>query len=550
MRDCTQMNSRVNSPVRPGRVTPSWASDRSTAKRSRPGCRGTCSARRGPCRVNSTDAATSSARLGRTPGSGGREVILSLRPWAAARACPASAAIGSSGGQPGRQRHDADDAAGRRRPRPPYARPSSARGARPARRRARGGPRRAPSGRRRPVTGARRPARSSRAARSAAASTLHAGPVQPAGDVVHHPARPAPGRRCRRRPAPRRRPCRRAASAPAPRGVARRRDGSARGGHGVRSGRGSTAPRRVRAPGGRRMGSAGARRSARMSAAHGRIGAHAERARRVGRPAEAREEHRDADRGDRGRPLALLRARRPDAVRRRLRPPDAPARGARGGVPRAAHARLADPEGRRRGLDRVHRRRPPRADGEPRQRVLLRGARRVARPAGPRRRRRTRRCSASSRSTGSRSTCSTRAAGWSARADPRRRPHRRGRHPQRPHHRLVPAPADRHRRSSRCPRCVEVRGEVFLPVEAFERLNESMPDAGKPVVRQPAQRRRRVAAAEGPPGHRDPRRSAWSATASGPARASTPTVAVARPTTRSQAWGLPVSRPGPGAARR
>ena len=35
------------------------------------------------------------------------------------------------------------------------------------------------------------------------------------------------------------------------------------------------------------------------------------------------------------------------------------------------------------------------------------------------------------------------------------------------------------------PDLVEVRGEVFLPVEAFERLNESMTDAGKPVFANP-----------------------------------------------------------------
>ena len=55
------------------------------------------------------------------------------------------------------------------------------------------------------------------------------------------------------------------------------------------------------------------------------------------------------------------------------------------------------------------------------------------------------------------------------------------------------------------PTLVEVRGEVFLPGEAFERLNESMGDAGKPLVRQPAQRGGRLAAAEGPAGHRHPR---------------------------------------------
>jgi DNA ligase (NAD+) len=35
------------------------------------------------------------------------------------------------------------------------------------------------------------------------------------------------------------------------------------------------------------------------------------------------------------------------------------------------------------------------------------------------------------------------------------------------------------------PAVIEVRGEVFLPVEAFERLNETMADAGKPVFANP-----------------------------------------------------------------
>jgi DNA ligase (NAD+) len=35
------------------------------------------------------------------------------------------------------------------------------------------------------------------------------------------------------------------------------------------------------------------------------------------------------------------------------------------------------------------------------------------------------------------------------------------------------------------PKRVEVRGEVFLPVDAFERLNESMKDAGKPMFANP-----------------------------------------------------------------
>ena len=47
------------------------------------------------------------------------------------------------------------------------------------------------------------------------------------------------------------------------------------------------------------------------------------------------------------------------------------------------------------------------------------------------------------------------------------------------------APARRRPTTSRCPALVEVRGEVFLPTEAFERLNESMTDAGKPVFANP-----------------------------------------------------------------
>jgi DNA ligase (NAD+) len=35
------------------------------------------------------------------------------------------------------------------------------------------------------------------------------------------------------------------------------------------------------------------------------------------------------------------------------------------------------------------------------------------------------------------------------------------------------------------PELIEVRGEVFLPVEAFERLNEAMTEAGKPVFANP-----------------------------------------------------------------
>ena len=47
------------------------------------------------------------------------------------------------------------------------------------------------------------------------------------------------------------------------------------------------------------------------------------------------------------------------------------------------------------------------------------------------------------------------------------------------------------------PALVEVRGEVFLPTAAFERLNASW-RGRQGALRQPAQRRGRVAAPEGP----------------------------------------------------
>ena len=83
--------------------------------------------------------------------------------------------------------------------------------------------------------------------------------------------------------------------------------------------------------------------------------------------------------------------------------------------------------------------------------------------------------------------------------------HRRGRHPQRQDDRRrcrtgSPAPT-----SSRCPTLVEVRGEVFLPVRGL-RAAQRVDGRGRQAdVRQPAQRRGRVAAPEGPAGHRDPR---------------------------------------------
>ena len=63
------------------------------------------------------------------------------------------------------------------------------------------------------------------------------------------------------------------------------------------------------------------------------------------------------------------------------------------------------------------------------------------------------------------------------------------------------------------PARVEVRGEVFLPVEAFERLNASMQDAGKPAFANPRN------AAAGSLRQKDPRVTATRALGDGLPRA-------------------------------
>ena len=162
------------------------------------------------------------------------------------------------------------------------------------------------------------------------------------------------------------------------------------------------------------------------------------RERLAGRPAPGAP---GARRGGRGRALALLRQGRPDALRRRLRQEAAPPRGARGRGPRPPHARLPDPEGRRRGLHRVHRGRPPRADGEPRQRVLLRRARDLGGSVATRRHRRP---GVPLRAQGRRPRHQPALRGGppGPRAHPWRRPHRRGRHAQRQDDRLGAPPVE------------------------------------------------------------------------------------------------------------
>ena len=73
----------------------------------------------------------------------------------------------------------------------------------------------------------------------------------------------------------------------------------------------------------------------------------------------------------------------------------------------------------------------------------------------------------------------------------RRRRARRGRDAERPHRSARfrcgwrgDAPAGR----------IEVRGEVYLPRKAFERMNAEREEAGEPLFAEPAQRRRRHAA--------------------------------------------------------
>ena len=141
---------------------------------------------------------------------------------------------------------------------------------------------------------------------------------------------------------------------------------------------------------------------------------------RTGGPRRAR---RRAARADPGGRLPLLPARRPERRRRRVRRVDARAARARGGPPRARHARLADPGAPRRPVADVragHAREP---DVLPRQRLRPRRARGVVRAADPHRRRpdRLRRGAEARRS---RDLAALRRRPAHPRRDPGRRDHR------------------------------------------------------------------------------------------------------------------------------
>ena len=159
-------------------------------------------------------------------------------------------------------------------------------------------------------------------------------------------------------------------------------------------------------------------------------------------------------------------------------------------------------------LDRLRGGRPPRADDEPRQRVQRRRAGGVGGAGRARRRRGRRRTTcASSRSTAWRSTCSTR-DGRLVRA--LTRGDGRTGEDVTLNVRTIAGIPHRLRRRATIPEQRRGPRRGLLPGRGVRRAQRRAGRGRQGAVRQPAQRRRRLAAAEGPAGHRDPAAARWS----------------------------------------
>ena len=183
--------------------------------------------------------------------------------------------------------------------------------------------------------------------------------------------------------------------------------------------------------------------------------------------------------------LPLPRARRPRGRRRRVRRAGrASSRSLEDALPRADHARLADPAGRatrRPTCSRPSRtaRRCSRSTTRSRSRSSRRGTPRVER----RGRRRPPRFACELKIDGVACALTYERGVLGARRHARRRAYRRGHHRQRPH---GPRRAADSSLLEDPPALIEVRGEMYLPVKAFEQLNEGLtarPSSGRSPTR-------------------------------------------------------------------
>ena len=99
-----------------------------------------------------------------------------------------------------------------------------------------------------------------------------------------------------------------------------------------------------------------------------------------------------------------------------------------------------------------------------------------------------------------------------------------------------------------CPSWSRSAARSSSPSRRSREVNDALLAQGKAPVRQPAQRRRRQPAPEGPAGHREPPAADDRARDRRPLRASSRS-ASPRPTSSCKAWGLPTSRPLEGGRR-